>query len=53
MLSNIGGLTGDLIHPSDNAMIEMGRNLSGRLKNLLKDQGPARRPTTESNATSG
>ena len=35
MLTNIGGLTGDLIHPSDNAMIEMGRNLSARLQPLL------------------
>ena len=35
VLTNIGGLTGDLIHPSDNAMIEMGRNLSARLAPLL------------------
>lgn len=35
VLTNIGGLTGDLIHPSDNAMIEMGRNLFARLKPLL------------------
>jgi len=35
VLTNIGGLTGDLVHPSDNAMIEMGRNLSARLKPLL------------------
>ena len=35
MLTNIGGLTADLIHPSDNAMIEMGRNLAARLKALL------------------
>lgn len=35
ILINIGGLTADLIHPSDNAMIEMGRNLAARLKPLL------------------
>ncbi len=35
ILTNLGGLTGDLIHPSDNAMIEMGRNLNARLKPLL------------------
>lgn len=35
ILTNIGGLTGDLIHPSDNAMIEMGRNLFTRLEPLL------------------
>ena len=36
MLTNIGGLTGDLIHPSDNGMIEMGRNLAMKLKRLLE-----------------
>lgn len=35
ILTNIGGLTADLIHPSDHAMIEMGRNLAARLKPLL------------------
>ena len=35
VLTNIGGLTADLIHPSDNAMIEMGKKLSTRLKPLL------------------
>lgn len=35
VLTNIGGLTADLIHPSDNAMIEMGSNLAARLKPLL------------------
>jgi hypothetical protein len=53
VLTNIGGLTGDLIHPSDNAMIEMGRNLSDRLKPWLKGHGPTGGPTNESNATSG
>ncbi len=38
MLRNIGGLTVDLIHPSDNAMIEMGRNLAARIKPLLPPQ---------------
>ena len=37
VLTNIGGLTADLIHPSDNAMIEMGRNLSQRLKAIVAD----------------
>ncbi len=36
LLTNIGGLTADLIHPSDNAMIEIGKNLAGELQNLLK-----------------
>jgi hypothetical protein len=35
VLTNIGGLTVDLLHPSDNAMIEMGRNLYTRLRPLL------------------
>ncbi len=35
ILTNIGGLTSDLVHPSDNGMIEMGRNLAERLKKLL------------------
>ena len=39
MLTDIGGLTADLIHPSDNAMIEMGRNLAARLKPLLPAEG--------------
>ena len=36
ILTNIGGLTADLIHPSDHSMIEMGRNLAARLKPLLE-----------------
>jgi len=32
LLKNIGGLTADLIHPSDHAMIEIGCNLADRLK---------------------
>ena len=35
ILTDIGGLTVDLVHPSDNAMIEMGRNLAARLASLL------------------
>lgn len=35
ILTDISGLTGDLIHPADNGMIEMGRNLAGKLKPLL------------------
>ena len=34
ILTDFGGLTGDLIHPADNAMIEMGRGLAERLKPL-------------------
>ena len=36
ILTDIGGLTADLIHPSDNAMIEMGRHLASRLQALLE-----------------
>ncbi len=35
MLSNIGGLTADLIHPGDHGMIEMGERVARRLKPLL------------------
>ena len=35
ILTDITGLTGDLIHPSDNAMIEMGQNLAKKLKLFL------------------
>ena len=35
ILRDISGLTADLIHPGDNGMIEMGRNLAERLKALL------------------
>ena len=35
VLQDIGGLTADLIHPGDNGMIEMGRNLAQKLKGLL------------------
>lgn len=35
ILRNFSGLTTDLIHPSDNGMIEMGRHLAARLKLLL------------------
>jgi hypothetical protein len=37
LLKNIGGLTADLIHPSDNAMIEIGRNLYERLRFLVRN----------------
>ena len=37
------GLTADLIHPGDNGMIEMGRNLARKLKPLLpRAGGPSR-----------
>jgi hypothetical protein len=32
LLTNLGGLTINLLHPSDNAMIEVGRNLAARLR---------------------
>ena len=35
MLSNIGGLTVDLIHPGDHGMIEMGERIAGQLSPLL------------------
>ena len=35
ILTDITGLTADLIHPGDNGMIEMGRNLAARLRPLL------------------
>lgn len=38
ILTKIDGLTADLLHPSDNAMIEMGRNLAERLAWLDKDR---------------
>ena len=36
VLTDIRGLTFDLVHPSDNGMIQMGRNLAEKLKKLLK-----------------
>jgi lysophospholipase L1-like esterase len=35
ILSDIGGLTVDLIHPADNGMIQMGENLARRIAALL------------------
>lgn len=35
ILKNISGLSTDLIHPSDNGMIEMGRNLAAKLKEFI------------------
>jgi hypothetical protein len=35
ILTEIRGLTHDLIHPGDHGMIEMGRNLAARLAPLL------------------
>ena len=37
ILTDISGLSGDLIHPSDNGMIEMGQRLAEKLKPLLPD----------------
>lgn len=39
LLTNIGGLADDLIHPSGLGMIEMGRNLSAELQKLLAANG--------------
>jgi lysophospholipase L1-like esterase len=36
VLTDIRGLTFDLIHPSDNGMIQMGRNLAEKLRQLIK-----------------
>jgi hypothetical protein len=35
ILTDISGLTADLIHPTDNGMIEMGWRLAEKLKPLL------------------
>lgn len=35
ILDDVGGLTTDLIHPGDGAMITMGENLAGELESLL------------------
>lgn len=35
VLTDIGGLTTDLIHPADNGMINMGGNLASRLEALV------------------
>ena len=36
ILTDMTGLTGDLIHPGDNGMIEMGRNLAAKLRQLME-----------------
>jgi hypothetical protein len=38
VFGSIGGLSFDLIHPGDNGMIELGRNLAAKLKVLYKQQ---------------
>lgn len=38
LLTNMAGLTADLIHPSDHAMIEMGRNLAARILPVLESR---------------
>ena len=35
LLTDIGGLSGDLIHPADNGMIQMGQNLAEKIKPLI------------------
>ena len=42
ILTDIAGLTADLLHPGDNGMIEMGRNLAAMLRPLLPDTGERR-----------
>ena len=37
ILTDMGGLTPDLVHPADNGMIQMGENLAARLKPLIQD----------------
>ena len=37
ILSDIGGLTVDLIHPADNGMIQMGENLARRIAPFIDD----------------
>ncbi len=37
LLPTIGGLTTDLVHPGDDAMITMGENLAAELEPLLED----------------
>jgi len=39
LLKNIGGLTADLIHPSDHGMIEIGRRLADRLGTMTAGSG--------------
>ncbi len=41
ILTDIAGLMADLIHPGDNGMIEMGRNLARKLQGLLPEKGSA------------
>ncbi|WP_137289837.1 SGNH/GDSL hydrolase family protein [Natronorubrum halophilum] len=45
LLPTIDGLTTDLVHPSDNAMIAMGETLAAELESLLEDdpRSPPRR----------
>jgi len=42
ILKDMTGLTPDLVHPADNGMIEMGRNLAARLKAIIPARKPAR-----------
>jgi len=35
ILTDIGGLSADLIHPADNGMIQMGENLARKLRELI------------------
>jgi len=37
ILTDIGGLTSDLVHPADNGMINMGENLAARLRPIIAE----------------
>lgn len=39
VLDALDGLTTDLVHPGDDAMIRMGENLAARLENVLRERG--------------
>ena len=39
ILTDIGGLTSDLVHPADNGMINMGENLAARLRPIIANCG--------------
>ncbi len=38
LLTGIGGLTPDLVHPGDNGMIMIGENLAGKLSKILESE---------------
>jgi hypothetical protein len=36
ILTDIGGLTGDLVHPADHGMVTMGETLACRIRTILE-----------------